>query len=86
MSAVSTDPIAPVGGPIAPVSDKSWTTAMLLCFFVGFLGVHRFYVGRVGGGIAQLLTLGGLGIWATVDMVFILLSRFEDASGRVLQA
>ncbi len=40
-------------------SEKERLVAFLLCFLLGGLGVHRFYVGKVGSGIAQILTLGG---------------------------
>jgi len=44
-------------------SNKSNVVAFLLCFFLGVLGIHRFYVGKIGAGILQIITLGGLGIW-----------------------
>ncbi len=28
------------------VSDKNWLTTLLLCIFLGALGIHRFYVGK----------------------------------------
>ena len=62
-------------------SDKRILPAMLLCFFFGFLGVHRFYVGKIGTGILQLLTFGGLGIWAFIDFIMIVVSAFTDAEG-----
>lgn len=68
-----------------PVSDKSRLAAALLAFFFGYLGIHRFYVGKVGTGILQILTLGGLGIWTLIDFVLILLGSFRDSNGRALQ-
>lgn len=67
-----------------PVSDRSRLAAALLCFFVGVLGVHRFYVGKVGTGVLQLVTFGGLGIWALVDLILILVGSFRDAQHRLL--
>ncbi len=67
-----------------PVSDRSRLAAALLCFFLGVLGVHRFYVGKVGTGILQLVTVGGLGIWALVDLILILVGTFRDKQGRLL--
>ena len=63
---------------------KSWIAALLLCFFVGFLGIHRFYVGKVGTGVLQLVTVGGLGIWALVDLILILVGSFRDKQERLL--
>jgi TM2 domain-containing membrane protein YozV len=66
------------------VSDKKILPAFLLCFFVGFLGVHRFYVGKIGTGILQILTFGGLGIWVLIDFIMILVGGFTDKQGRKL--
>jgi TM2 domain-containing membrane protein YozV/RNA polymerase subunit RPABC4/transcription elongation factor Spt4 len=63
-------------------SDKSRTVALVLCIFLGYLGVHRFYTGNIGLGIAQLLTLGGCGIWWIVDTILILVGSLKDKSGR----
>lgn len=49
-----------------------WLTTLLLCIVVGGLGGHRFYVGKIGTGIIQLLTLGGCGIWSLVDLIMII--------------
>jgi Predicted membrane protein len=62
-------------------SRKSQIAAGLLCFFFGIVGAHRFYVGKVGTGIIQLLTLGCFGIWALIDLIFIICGRFRDAQG-----
>lgn len=67
-------------------SEKGFVPALLLCFFLGFLGVHRFYVGKVGTGILMLLTFGGLGIWTLIDFVMIAVGSFRDKEGRAIKA
>jgi len=68
------------------MQSKSKTTALVLCLFLGYLGAHRFYAGRIGSGVAQLLTGGGLGIWALWDFIQILRGKFADAQGNLLTA
>lgn len=65
-------------------SQKSKVTAMLLCLFLGIIGVHRFYVGKIGTGIIQLITLGCGGIWTTIDFIYLLCNKFIDKDGNVL--
>jgi TM2 domain-containing membrane protein YozV len=67
-------------------SPKSWLAALLLCFFVGSLGVHRFYVGKVGTGILMLVTLGALGVWTLIDLIVIIIGKFSDKQGLALKA
>jgi TM2 domain-containing membrane protein YozV len=64
------------------MSDKRILPAFLLCLFFGIFGAHRFYVGKVGTGVLQLLTLGGAGIWALVDLILIIVGAFTDKSGQ----
>ena len=68
-----------------PVSDKEWLVTLLLSFFLGVFGIHRFYTGHTGIGVAQLLTLGGCGIWAFIDFIIIILGSFKDSEGRPLK-
>ena len=63
-------------------TDKRILPAFLLCFFVGYLGIHRFYVGKIGSGIAMLLTFGGLGVWWLIDLIIIVCGAFTDDQGR----
>lgn len=74
-----------VGGPmlnnmgIVPgISRKSKTTALLLCIFLGGLGVHRFYVGKGGTGILYLFTAGLFGIGWIIDIIRIATGSFKD--------
>ena len=70
--------------PAAGTSDKSKITALLLCIFLGGLGVHRFYVGKIGTGIIWLLTGGILGIGWLVDIIMIAVGKFKDKQGNIL--
>lgn len=63
-------------------SDKSRFWTLFWSWPLGLFGAHRFYVGKTRSGIAQLLTLGGLGFWALVDSFLILFGVFTDEHGR----
>jgi TM2 domain-containing membrane protein YozV len=65
--------------------QKSWLATVLLCQFLGTLGVHRFYTGRIVSGIFQLLTFGGFGIWTLVDLIMIISGDFKDQYNRPLE-
>ena len=70
---------------MAEVSEKKRVVALLLCFFLGGLGVHRFYVGKAGTGVLQIITLGGLGIWVLIDFIMIIVGKFTDKQGKVIE-
>lgn len=65
-------------------SPHNRIVALLLCWFLGVFGVHRFYVGKVGTGLLMLFTGGGFGIWWIIDFIVLLLGRFKDSEGRVM--
>lgn len=67
------------------ISVKSRWLALVLCFFFGALGVHRFYVGKVGTGILWLFTLGLCGFGVLIDFLMILFGSFTDSSHRFLK-
>ena len=66
------------------MQKKSFLATLLLSFFLGPFGIHRFYTGYVGIGVAQLFTLGGLGIWVLIDLISICLDKYKDAKGQKL--
>lgn len=66
-------------------STRSRTVAAVLCWFLGIIGVHRFYTGKTGSGILMIFTLGGLGIWTLIDFIIILTGGFTDNEGKVLK-
>lgn len=72
----------PYVAPTPPA--RKFTTTWLLSYFLGTLGIDRFYLGYTGLGIAKLLTFGGFGIWSLIDLILILTGQMKDAQGRGL--
>jgi TM2 domain-containing membrane protein YozV len=68
----------------AEISPKSRLVALLLCFLFGVFGAHRFYLGKIGTGILMLITIGGFGIWALIDLILIIVGSFKDKEGRLV--
>ena len=71
--------------PNNEISEKEFLPTFLLCFFFGGLGIHRFYVGKIGTGVLMILTLGGLGLWIIIDLIMILIGSFRDINGRIVK-
>ena len=76
---------APVQNRTAPGNDEKWLVTLLLCFFLGGLGIHRFYTGHTKTGIEMLLTMGGSGVWALVDFIMIICNSYVDGNGNRLK-
>lgn len=66
------------------ISSRDWTTTLLLSIFTGAIGGHRFYVGKMKSAVLMLLTGGGCGIWALLDIISVVTGKFTDAEGRVI--
>lgn len=64
---------------------RGYVPTLLLSFFLGGLGIHRFYTGYIGIGIVQLLTAGGCGLWSLVDFISICFNNYQDADGQDLE-
>lgn len=70
----------------APVkTPRKFLDTLLLSWFLGAYGIHRFYTGYYAIGLVQLLTLGGCGIWSLIDFVSICIGNYKDANGMELQ-
>ena len=65
-------------------SEKDWLTTLLLSIFVGGLGIHLFYVGKIGTGLLCLFTAGCFGIGALVDLILIVCGKFTDEEGKLI--
>ena len=68
-----------------PKSEKSFLATWLFSLFLGGLGVDRFYLGKIGTGVLKLITFGGFGIWALIDLILVLTEAQKDREGRELQ-
>ncbi|MBQ7138712.1 MAG: TM2 domain-containing protein [Clostridia bacterium] len=67
--------------PVENCSSRSRLVALLLCFFLGIIGAHKFYLGRFGLGLVYLFTYGLFGIGWLVDMIVLLAGHPRDKQG-----
>ena len=70
---------------VTNTSDKSKKTALLLCVFGGLIGLHQFYVGKIGKGLLYMCTVGIVGIGWLVDIIKIATGGFKDNAGAPLR-
>ncbi|MDE6832832.1 MAG: TM2 domain-containing protein [Ruminococcus sp.] len=68
------------------ISKKSKSTAIALCClgFVGLGGIHRMYAGKVGTGIVWLCTAGCFGVGTVMDLVSLIINKFDDGKGKLI--
>jgi len=62
-------------------SQNQWIVVLLLAFFLGIIGGHRFYVGKNGTAVLMILTLGGFGLWLLYDLIVIITGNFKTKEG-----
>ena len=67
-------------------SPSSRLAVTLFAWFLGIFGVHRFYLGKIGTGIAMIFTIGGLGIWALVDFIMAVTGSMKDKKGKFIRS
>lgn len=74
----------PMPYPTAASPERSFIATWMFAWLLGFLGVDRFYLGKIGTGILKLLTIGGLGVWWLIDLILTLAGVQRDKEGRLL--
>ncbi len=65
-------------------APKSFLVTWLLSLFLGVLGIDRFYLGKIGTGVLKLITLGGFGLWALIDLILVLTNSQRSKDGQLL--
>ncbi|NYE19174.1 TM2 domain-containing protein [Microbacterium immunditiarum] len=76
--------VSPPPPPATATPERSFIATWMFAWLLGFLGVDRFYLGKIGTGVLKLLTIGGLGIWWLIDLILTLAGVQRDKEGRLL--
>lgn len=84
IGAPATPPVPSRDAMSSPDLQRSFIATWMFAWLLGFLGVDRFYLGKVGTGILKLLTLGGFGIWWLIDLILTLAGVQSDSERRPL--
>tara|TARA_B100000035_G_scaffold224795_1_gene193270 strand:- start:254 stop:955 length:702 start_codon:yes stop_codon:yes gene_type:complete len=66
-------------------AEQSWISVLLICWFFGIFGGHRFYTGHTKTGLIQLFTLGGFYIWWLIDFFTIISGNFKNSEGQLIK-
>ena len=66
-------------------STRKRLIALILCLCFGIFGIHRFYAGKPLSAKVQLFTIGGLGIWFLIDLIYIIVGEFVDGDGKKIR-
>lgn len=69
---------------VVPKPQRHFLAAFFLSYMWGTFGVDRFYLGKIGTGVAKLLTFGGFGVWTIIDLLLIMTGAMRDHEGREL--
>ncbi|WP_269078425.1 TM2 domain-containing protein [Demequina oxidasica] len=70
--------------PLGDTRQHSFLVTWLFAWILGYLGVDRFYLGKIGTGILKLITVGGFGIWYLIDVIMVLVGATRDKQGQKL--
>lgn len=62
--------------------QRHFLAVFFISFIWGSFGVDRMYLGKWGTGILKLVTFGGLGFWALIDLAIIMTGSMKDKQGR----
>lgn len=73
-----------IAEPQNTVSQKNWSATLIMAIFMGFLGIHRFYTGKIATGVLYLLTCGCFFVGWIVDIILIMENKFTDSTGNII--